>query len=63
MNWNLKKRITDLYRTQVDFAEVAETNEAQVSRVLNGRRTLSNAEKARWAKLLNCKIKNIFKED
>jgi len=63
INWNLKKRITDLHRTQADFAELAKVSESFVSRVITGRRELNINKQAKWAKLLNCKIKEIFKGD
>lgn len=61
-NWKLKQRICDVYRSQSDFSEVAKINEALVSRIINGRRKLSDAEQARWAGLLNCQIKDVFEE-
>ena len=62
VNWNLKRRIADLYKTQTDFSEVAGVSESFISRVITGRRELPTTKKARWAKLLNCQIKDIFKE-
>jgi plasmid maintenance system antidote protein VapI len=60
MNWELKKRILDLYRSQADFAEAAKVHDSVISRVVRGRRKLSREEKKRWAFLLRCKPEQIF---
>ena len=60
MNWNLKKRIFELYQSQSNFAEVVNVDDSTVSRVITGRKRLSNEEKKRWAFLLRCKPEKIF---
>ena len=60
MNWNLKRRIIDLYGTQADFSEAAYVDEATVSKVIRNRKKLSEEEKKRWSKLLRCQPFDIF---
>ena len=62
MNWNLKRRISELYGTQTDFARISKTAEAIVSKVVRERVELTKTEKQRWAKLLRCEPNEIFKE-
>ena len=63
MFWNLKKRISDVYLTQSDFADAAEVHESHVSQVVRGRRKLQDPEKRRWAALLRCKPEELFNEN
>jgi plasmid maintenance system antidote protein VapI len=60
MNWNLKKRIVELYHSQSNFAEAVKVDDSTVSRVITERKQLSNEEKKRWAFLLRCKPEQIF---
>jgi len=62
MNWNLKKRIFELYQSQSNFAEAVNVDDSTVSRVITERKQLSNDEKKRWALLLRCKPEQIFPE-
>lgn len=63
MNFNLKKRILETYRTQSDFARIAKISEAVVSRAIRERIDLTEEEKQRWAVLLRCKPDDVFEED
>jgi len=63
MNWELKKRITDLYGSQAGFSEAAHIDEAIISKVIRNRKKLSEEEQKRWAILLRCKYEQIFSED
>lgn len=63
MNKRLKARIVEIYGTQTDFAIAIETHESVVSRVIRGRRILSQIERKRWAEALKCMPKNVFHED
>ena len=54
MNKRLKGKIVEHFGCQVDFAQKAKVDESLVSRVIRGRRELSDDEQARWAKLLRC---------
>jgi plasmid maintenance system antidote protein VapI len=60
MNWNLKKRIVELYYSQSNFAEAVNVDDSTVSRVITERKQLPNEEKKRWALLLRCKPEQIF---
>ena len=60
-NLKLKIRILEKYGSQVDFAQTLGICESGVSKIVNGRRQLSEQQKEVWAGLLNCSI-NIFKD-
>ena len=62
-NKKLKAKIFEVCGTQSDFAEIIKIDEPAVSRVIRGRRTLSEAEKTRWAKALDCEPTDIFEYD
>ena len=62
MNWKLKERICEIFRTQIDFAQRIGKSESKVSLIVRGRRVLSPEDKQRWAKLLNCEIEDIFED-
>ena len=55
MNRKLKAKIVERFESQANFAEIIQTHEATVSRVIRGRRTLSVDDQKRWADALNCK--------
>ena len=60
MNLDLKAMIVKRFGCQSDFAVVIKTDESIVSRVVRGRRQLSQDEQKRWASLLGCKPAEIF---
>lgn len=60
MNWKLKTRIVERFGTQSDFAMAIKGHEADVSRVVRGRRTLNESERQRWANLLGADSKELF---
>ena len=60
INFILQRRIKEIYRTQWDFANIAGEPETYVSRVINGRHELTEERKRHWAKLLSCKVEDIF---
>lgn len=60
MNWELKRKITEKYHHQWEFAREVGTCETIVSRVVNGRRQLGPEQQKKWADALGCKVKNIF---
>ena len=53
MNWRLKEAILRSYGTQVDFARAVGISDSVVSRVVRGRKELSEEERKKWTKLLN----------
>ena len=60
MNRKLKARIIEFYGTQSDFAERIEENESVVSRVVRARKSLTFADRKRWAEALNCSVAELF---
>lgn len=45
----MKARIIEVFGTQADFAEAIEAHESNVSRVIRGRKTLSQKDQEHWA--------------
>jgi transcriptional regulator with XRE-family HTH domain len=60
MNLSLKLKIMKLYRSQADFALAVGAQESLVSRVIRGRRELSNEKKRQWAEKLDCNANELF---
>ena len=60
MNFKLRERIRNLYRTQADFSQALGIHDSVVSRVINGRHKLSEGEEKRWANMLKCRKNEIF---
>lgn len=52
MNKKLKAKIFEEFGTQYDFSRAVVVHESHVSKVVQGRRTLKQAERRRWADLL-----------
>jgi plasmid maintenance system antidote protein VapI len=63
MNKILKAKIVERYGTQADFAEVINTDETIISRIIRGRRQLDSEKQLIWAKALGCKTKDIFPDE
>ncbi len=59
-NRKLKAKIFEHFDSQIDFAQVLDVGEVYVSRVVRGRQKLSDTEKSRWAKKLECDVNDIF---
>lgn len=62
VNWPLKKRIVEVFRSQSDFCVVIGERESVVSRIVRGRRQLPLDKKQKWASALQCKPEDLFKE-
>ncbi len=56
MNRRLKAKIVERFGTQADFAQALGVDDALVSRVVRGRRSLSTENKILWARKLNCNL-------
>ena len=56
MNRRLKAKIVERFGTQADFAQALGVDEALVSRVVRGRRSLSTENKKLWMRKLNCNL-------
>ena len=63
INWELKKKISDMGFTQGSFAEKVGIWETIVSEVTRGKRNLSDRQEQVWAKALKCKVTDIFGGD
>jgi plasmid maintenance system antidote protein VapI len=60
MNKILKAKIFEIFGTQADFALAINEDETLISRVIRGRRNIEPERKIKWAKVLGCKVKEIF---
>lgn len=60
MNKKLKLKIIEIFNTQADFAQAIGEDDSKISRVIRGRRCLSQSEQNKWAKFLKCKRYEIF---
>ncbi|HOD36811.1 MAG TPA: helix-turn-helix transcriptional regulator [Syntrophales bacterium] len=60
VNRKLKARIIETHGSQWEFAREVGIHEADVSRVLRGRKVLTAEQRRKWAKLLTCDEKEIF---
>ncbi|WP_076750772.1 helix-turn-helix domain-containing protein [Desulfatitalea tepidiphila] len=60
MNIKLKLKIIEHFGTQADFAQKIGTDDAAVSRVVRGRRTLPEDKQVLWAEMLQCDREEIF---
>jgi hypothetical protein len=60
MNIELKVAIVRKFGNQGNFARAAKVDEPTVSRVIRSRKQLPEDEKARWAGLLGCEVKEIW---
>ena len=63
MNWDLKMKIIERFRSQANFAKEIHTDETLVSRVVRGRRKLKPAIQRLWADALQCKTRDIFADE
>lgn len=60
MNRKLRIKIVEKFNTQADFAQAVGKDEALISRIVRGRRKLTNENKIEWAKKLDCRPEEIF---
>jgi len=60
LNKRLKGKIITEFGTQADFAQKISVDETYVSKIIRGRRELSDVEKRDWAATLCCDVKDIF---
>lgn len=54
MNKKLKGKIVEAFGSQADFAVAMRLDESIVSRVLHGRRSLSQEDREKWSRVLGC---------
>lgn len=62
INFRLKEKIIERFRTQSDFAPMIGKGETYVSKVVQGRRALDPEARKAWAKVLACKVEDIFED-
>lgn len=62
-NWELKKKISEVYGSQTIFSVKTGMSEGYISRIINGHAYLPHRKREVWAKLLFCKPQEIFKDD
>jgi transcriptional regulator with XRE-family HTH domain len=60
-NWPLKQRIGTNFRSQLDFAQALRIHPTFVSKVVRGRRSLSEEQREQWAEALKCRSEELFK--
>jgi plasmid maintenance system antidote protein VapI len=63
MNKKLKSKIFERFGTQYDFSRAVDVHESVVSRVVQGRRTLTEIERQEWADLLEADSAELFGEE
>ena len=63
MNRKLKGKIIEKFGTQFEFAKVINEHESNISRIILGRRQLSEKDKKVWANVLGGEVKYLFEED
>lgn len=63
MNFKLKEQILKRYGSQADFAIRIKEHEAVVSRAVRGRYDPPADKKEKWARALNCDVKEVFGND
>lgn len=60
MNKELRTRIKKKYGSQAEFSMRVPEDESVISRIIYGRRGLKPERKKVWARVLNCKVSDIF---
>lgn len=63
MNKKLKAKIFERFGTQYDFSRAVDVHESLVSRVVQGRRTLTETERQEWADILGADCKDLWGKD
>ena len=62
VNWPLKMRIIEVFRSQSDFCRAIGESESLVSRIIRQRRELPPEKKLEWASVLQCESEDLFEE-
>jgi plasmid maintenance system antidote protein VapI len=63
INWPLRTKIVEKYRTNIDFAQSLGVSETLVSKIIRGRRKLDFEKQIIWAKALGCNPTDIFPDE
>ncbi len=62
INLKLKIKIIEVYKTQADFADVIDTREDLVSRVVRGRRSIPKDDLFKWSKALGVDVETLIEK-
>ena len=62
MNWKLKQKIIEEFGSQIAFAYEIGEQDIAVSKVVRGWRNISPEKQKKWAKALDCKPGDVFKD-
>ena len=62
MNFKLKQKIIEKFGSQIRFAHEIGEPETIVSKVVRGWRGISLDKQNKWAKVLKCKVNDVFNE-
>ena len=60
MNKSLKLKIIEKFGSQAEFSMAVKEDESAISRVLRGRRKLRPDDRKKWARVLGCRLEEIF---
>ncbi len=60
MNFKLKLKIIEKFGGQWRFAQAVNEHECIVSKIVRNRKELSHEKKLTWAKVLGCRVGEIF---
>jgi len=60
MNKKLRLKIIERFDSQANFAQIIKTDESMISRVVRGRRVLSDKKMQEWANALTCEVSDVF---
>ena len=60
MNRKLKGKIVEKFGTQFEFSKTINEHESNISRVIRGRRELSQEDQKMWAEVLGAESAGLF---
>ncbi len=60
IRWNLKKRMVEVFGSQLNFSQKANISPSDLSQVIMGRKHLDPSDQKRWADLLGATPQEIF---
>jgi len=60
IRWNLKKRMVEVFGSQLNFSQKVNISPSELSQVIMGRKHLDPSDQKKWAKLLGANPKELF---
>jgi ribosome-binding protein aMBF1 (putative translation factor) len=63
LNKTLRLKIIEHFDTQSDLAQAAKEDETFFSKVIRGRRVPDQQKAKKWARLLGCRVNDLFGKD